>query len=63
MFPPVTRGKRCPRCGHRTQRNHTPFRLRPVRWLFPVLTWRQCHEPNCRWHGFALPERQAIERA
>ncbi len=53
MHLPITRGKACPCCGTPTYREHTPWYLRPLRWvMLGHGSYRRCAAYH--WHGLAL---------
>jgi len=62
VFPLVSRGKTCPRCGSRAGRVPTPLLLRPVRWLMLSGATRRHCEGRCGWRGFALPSADHARR-
>jgi hypothetical protein len=62
IFPLVSRGKSCPRCGSRAERVPTPLLLRPIRWLaLSGATRRRC-AGRCGWRGFAFPSADHVRR-
>ncbi len=62
IFPLVSRGRACPRCGSRAGRVHTPRLLRPFRWLLLSDAVRRRCDGQCGWRGFSIPEAEHAQR-
>ena len=54
-FLPLSWGVDCPVCGHRTDRDKTPWRFRVFRLFSGRSTYRVC--PYCKWKGVSLWDR------